>query len=177
MRRLPVSTMFGVLLILLAAGRPGFARSNIEANAGIQFGFSNPGARSRAMGGAFIGLADDATAALANPAGLTQLAATEISLEGRLSQFTTTLPFESTAQFGGTVIPREFTSTVGGGSFQSFVYAGRQPWSVAVYRAELVNFEADGFSKGPFMQISPARLLPFETSANVKVTQIGVSGA
>ena len=83
-----------MLLVLLVAGRPGFAQSNIEANAGIQFDFSNPGARSRAMGGAFLGLADDATAALANPAGLTQLAASEISVEGRLSEFTTVLPFE-----------------------------------------------------------------------------------
>ena len=138
-------------VLLLAAGRPGFAQSNIEANAGIQFGFSNPGARSWAMGGAFIGLADDATAALANPAGLTQLAAPEISVEGRLAEFTTVLPFESTAAVGGTVVSRDFTSTAGGPSYLSFVYAGRQPWSVAVYRAELVNFEADGFSNGPFL--------------------------
>ena len=169
--------MFAMVLILLAAGRPGFAQSNIEANAGIQYDFSNPGARSRAMGGAFIGLADDATAALTNPAGLTQLAAPEISIEGRLSQFTTTLPFESTMQFGGTVISRDFTSSVGGGSFQSFVYAGRRPWSVAVYRAELVNFESDGFSNGPFRPDGTRRLFPFQAVADVGVTQYGISGA
>ena len=129
------------------------------------------------MGGAFIGLADDATAALANPAGLTQLAAPEISVEGRLSAFTTVLPFESTAQFGGTVTTRDFTSHVGAASFQSFVYAGRQPRSVAVCRAELVNFESAGSSNGPFLQNGATRLFPYQTSADVAVTQIGVSGA
>ena len=47
------------------------AQSNQEINAGVQFSFAPPGARSMALGGAFLGLADDATAAYANPAGLT----------------------------------------------------------------------------------------------------------
>lgn len=37
---------------------------------GINFDFSNPGARARGIGGAFVALADDSSAALANPAGL-----------------------------------------------------------------------------------------------------------
>ena len=152
MGRLPVSAVIAVLLILSAAGRPGFAQSNIEANAGIQFEFSNPGARSRAMGGAFLGLSDDATAALANPAGLTQLAAPEFSFEGRASDFTTVLPFESDKRFDGTVINRDFTSGVNSPSFQSFVFAGNRPWSVALYRTELVNFESSGSSLGPYTQ-------------------------
>ena len=36
----------------------------------LQFDFVNPGAKSLALGGAFTGLADDATAGFANPAGL-----------------------------------------------------------------------------------------------------------
>jgi len=47
--------------------------------------FSNPGARSLAFGGAFAPLADDATAAYANPAGLVQLVRPEVSLELRLT--------------------------------------------------------------------------------------------
>src|SRR5262245_49913029 len=46
-----------------------FAQRDIEIQPGLQFDFINPGARSLAMGGAFIGLADDATAASTNPAG------------------------------------------------------------------------------------------------------------
>ena len=53
----------------------------------FQFSFVNPGARSGAMGGAFIGLADDATAAEANPAGLTILTKPEVSFEYRNTQF------------------------------------------------------------------------------------------
>ena len=39
----------------------------------FEFSFSNPGARAMGLGGAFAALADDATAAFANPAGLVQL--------------------------------------------------------------------------------------------------------
>src|SRR5512134_3069013 len=56
---------------------------DIEALSGLQFNFGNPGARSLGMGGAFLGLADDASAAEANPAGLTILRKAEISVEAR----------------------------------------------------------------------------------------------
>ncbi len=49
----------------------------------LEFSFSNPGARSLGFGGAFVALADDATAAYANPAGLVQLVEPEVSVEGR----------------------------------------------------------------------------------------------
>ena len=63
---------------------PAFAQNvDIEALSGLQFNFGNPGARSLGMGGAFLGLADDASAAEANPAGLTILRKPEISVELR----------------------------------------------------------------------------------------------
>ena len=55
----------------------------------FEFSFSNPGARSMGFGGAFVALADDATAAFANPAGLIQLTRPEISAEGRSWSYTT----------------------------------------------------------------------------------------
>ena len=57
--------------------------TDIESLAGLQFNFGNPGARSLGMGGAFIALADDASAAEANPAGLTILRKPEFTIEGR----------------------------------------------------------------------------------------------
>lgn len=57
--------------------------TDIESLSGLQFNFGNPGARSLGMGGAFLGLADDASAAEANPAGLTVLRRPEVSLEVR----------------------------------------------------------------------------------------------
>lgn len=49
----------------------------------FRFNFINPGARSLALGGAFISLADDASAAQANPAGLSILLRTEYFIEAR----------------------------------------------------------------------------------------------
>ena len=57
--------------------------------AGIPFSFGPPGARSLGMGGTFIAIADDATAAEANPAGLTELTRPEISIHARSSTLET----------------------------------------------------------------------------------------
>jgi long-chain fatty acid transport protein len=74
-----------ILLVLAAAlALPAAAQNvDIEALSGLQFNFGNPGARSLGMGGAFLGLADDASAAEANPAGLTILRKPEVSIEVR----------------------------------------------------------------------------------------------
>ena len=72
-----------IILIALIAVPAAAQNTDIESLSGLQFNFGNPGARSLGMGGAFIGLADDASAAEANPAGLTILRKTEISVEGR----------------------------------------------------------------------------------------------
>ncbi|MCB1049624.1 MAG: hypothetical protein H6510_04395 [Acidobacteria bacterium] len=60
-----------------------WAQTNEELFREYQFNFSLPGARANAMGGAFIGLADDATSSFANPAGLAFLRDAAISLEYR----------------------------------------------------------------------------------------------
>ncbi|HEV8630583.1 MAG TPA: hypothetical protein VGV61_09730, partial [Thermoanaerobaculia bacterium] len=67
------------LIVLL--GSAGAAHAQLLPQ--FKFELSHPGARSLAFGGAFAALADDATAAYANPAGLVQLTRPEISLEGR----------------------------------------------------------------------------------------------
>ena len=73
-----------VALLILVLALPASAQNiDIEALSGLQFNFGNPGARSLGMGGAFLGLADDASAAEANPAGLTILRKPEVSLELR----------------------------------------------------------------------------------------------
>src|SRR5437899_12914531 len=75
---------FVLLTVSLALALPAAAQNtDIESLAGLQFNFGNPGARALGMGGAFIGLADDASAAEANPAGLTILRKPEVTLEGR----------------------------------------------------------------------------------------------
>jgi hypothetical protein len=73
MRRTPSLAATSVLAAILAF--PARAQFESSALAKIQVNVANPGGKSLAMGGAFVALADDATAAFANPAGLVQLTA------------------------------------------------------------------------------------------------------
>ncbi len=127
-----------------------------EAPPALEFNFSNPGARSLGLGGAFAALADDATAAFANPSGLVQLALPEISLELRSRRYQ--IPYTTGGRVEGppsgqgidtvdglrTGVSNE---TVSGLSFLSFVYPGER-WSLAVYRHQLAEYairtEIDG---------------------------------
>lgn len=85
-------------LVALCLAVPVFGQNtDIESLSGLQFNFGNPGARSLGMGGAFLGLADDASAAEANPAGLTILRKPEISIEGR--NYLTTQSFNVSGTF------------------------------------------------------------------------------
>jgi long-chain fatty acid transport protein len=77
--RMPI----GACVVLVSMFVPAVASAQVTAQFPLQFDFLTPGARSMALGSAFIGLADDATAAVANPAGLLTLTRPEISFEGR----------------------------------------------------------------------------------------------
>jgi hypothetical protein len=124
----------------------------------IEFSFSNPGARSLGFGGAFVALADDATAAFANPAGLVQLGRPEVSLEGRFWSYSS--PYTAGGRASGaptglgidTVadpIRVDSEADLSGLSFVSLVYP-RGRWSLAVYRHQLQNFELTEEIQGIF---------------------------
>jgi len=85
--------------------------------------FANPGARSIGLGGAFAAIADDATAAFANPAGLVQILRPEISVE---------LRFTSSMNGGGFVSGQG----VSGLGFFSFVFPARS-WALALYSHQM----------------------------------------
>ncbi len=139
------------------------------ANAGAQempgtfeFSFSNPGARSLGLGGAFSGLADDATAAFANPAGLLQLLKPEVSIEARHWSFST--PFTEGGRFLGspTGIGLDTSASLSSGvssqdiqglSFLALVYP-KSKWAVALYRHQLARFRARTETQGLFGQES-----------------------
>src|SRR5688572_8382448 len=70
-----------VLIVLFVSLPLAAQNTDIESLSGLQFNFGNPGARALGMGGAFLGLADDASAVEANPAGLTILRKPEVSVE------------------------------------------------------------------------------------------------
>jgi long-chain fatty acid transport protein len=138
---------WSLLLIVFAAILHGTAaraqNTDIEALSGIQFNFANPGARSLGMGGAFLGLADDATAVEANPAGLTILRKPEVSLE--LRNFRTTQTLATSGTFNENLQRTDFTtfSRRADVSFASFVYPFHN-FALAAYYNEPLNYKASG---------------------------------
>ncbi|HVG23920.1 MAG TPA: hypothetical protein VND45_07180, partial [Thermoanaerobaculia bacterium] len=133
-----------LLLAILLLAVPAVAQNvDIEALSGLQFNFGNPGARSLGMGGAFLGLADDASAAEANPAGLTILRKPEVSLEARnyLEQqlFTTSGTFPQVQRTPFTHHSDRVVVTFG-----SFVYPIKNKFTIGAYYHEALNNEGGG---------------------------------
>ncbi|MBI3448566.1 MAG: outer membrane protein transport protein [Acidobacteria bacterium] len=78
-----VGRLFTALFLAAAIAAPAAAVTDEEIFRDFRFNFANPGARALAMGGAFIAIANDATAAQANPARLGVLRRPEIFAEVR----------------------------------------------------------------------------------------------
>ena len=129
----------------------------------FDFSFSNPGARSLGFGGAFAALADDATAAYANPAGLVQLVQPEVSLETRL--WSRSPSFIAGGRLDGEPTGRGIDTLRGfafdrdhsedfGPSFASVVIPkGR--WSFARYGHQLAKYEVSAETQGFFSDSDP----------------------
>lgn len=173
-------------LLLLIAG-PAHGQTNAEVDGGLQFRFSSPGARSLGMGGAFVGLADDATAAYTNPAGLVQLSRPEVSAEGQRSsyanQFTDRGHALGSPSGNGQddIAGLRFGSTeaeINDLAFASLVYpfnVMKHRLVVAVYRQELADFGASFRADGAF--VSTLRLLPTSDSLRLRIVNEGASFA
>ncbi len=176
-----LALLFAVIMVSVgAAGQAGVA---------FEFSFSNPGARSMGFGGAFVALADDATAAFANPAGLVQLTRPEVSIDLRRWSYST--PFTYNGRFSGEpsgigldteagIVKSRSESDLTGLSFLSFVYP-KKKWSFAVYRHLLANFETFSESQGIFGEgPGPAdtfRLFDRQDSTNLEIVTYGLSAA
>jgi long-subunit fatty acid transport protein len=140
------------VLACLALAPESFGQTNTENFAQFEFNFNNPGARATGIGGAFISIADDATAAEANPAGLTKLIRTEISAEVKWVQLTrevTNYSHTGTAD-NFQLVSKDFQNTRVVPSFASVVVPfGRFVGSL--FRYELVNFKTTYYTKGSFV--------------------------
>jgi long-chain fatty acid transport protein len=124
----------------------------------LQLSFSDPGARSTGLGGAFVALADDATAAFANPAGLVQLLKPEISIEAR--NWSHSIPYTASGLVEGDPSGQGLDTTPGitkskatydttGLSFLSLVWPTGN-WSFALYRQQYADLEFSGETQGLF---------------------------
>ena len=147
-RRFPVLPAVCLLSGLLAAQAAGqsFWRKN-DRNTfirNIQFNFNIPSARAVGLGGAFVAIADDATAGMANPAGLTILTMPEVSAHFKESRF-------KHVEFAGNELQRdlrkEFKNDVGSQSYLSLVYPHGK-FAFSLYRQELINFESSYAAPG-----------------------------
>lgn len=186
--RVVVVVALAALGLVLLVSPPLHAQSNDEIQSALQWNLSTPGARSLALGGAFLGLADDATAAYANPAGLAQLPRPEISVEGRAWDFTSRFvdrghqPATGVTGIGVDVVDglqfgerRDRNAAI---SFASYVHGGgRIAW--ALYRHQLADFEASLLSHGPFAgpRESPGRAVPARSRLQLDIESWGAAAA
>ncbi len=114
----------------------------------IQPNLVNPGGKSLAMGGAFVSLADDGTAAIANPSGLPQLGSYQLGISGKSFRFTPPL---STANYFSSGTTSELQSidsyrpagTASDIEFASLVIPIFSNLSIAGYRAVNLRFNLD----------------------------------
>jgi long-chain fatty acid transport protein len=168
-----------VALALLAAAGSAAAITNVENNSSIPFSFSNPGARSLGMGGAFVGAADDATAAYTNPAGLTGLGLEQqVGVEFRRTSFDA--PFANGGEAGldpfdpSGIRYGDASSDSNNVSFLSWVLP-RENWALALYRHETLDFDADYVAEptvfGDFFTN------PYAASTDLEMVTYGVSFA
>jgi hypothetical protein len=95
----------GALAALFAAALSARAQVESPLLSKVQLNVVNPGGKSLAMGGAFVSLADDPTAALANPAGLPQLGSWELGISGKGFRFEPRLDTANFFQEGATLAP------------------------------------------------------------------------
>lgn len=138
------------------------AQNSNDINAGIQFDFSQSGARGLGMGGAFVAVADDATAVYNNPAGLTVFTRPEFSAEVRHWRWKSVIPdgghaFGQASNIGvdtiAGVVYKSFTGNGTGLSFGSFVYPVRK-WRFGAFRRELARYEVRRQLQGTFFNCS-----------------------
>lgn len=177
-----------VVMVGWLGAAPLLAQSNDEIQSALQWNLSTPGARSLALGGAFLAVADDATAAYANPAGLAQLVRPEVSVEGRAWDFTSRFvdhghqPATGVTGIGvdrvdGLAFGERHDRTEGL-SFASYVQShDRLAW--AVYRHQLAHFEASLVSHGPFAgpRQSPRRAVPARSQLRLDIEAWGGAAA
>jgi long-subunit fatty acid transport protein len=129
-----LSTIVAIVLVLIA--RPGATQDGGGISDIVS---TNPGARSLGLGGAFAALADDATSAFANPAGLVQLQRPELSLEVR-----------STITTSYTYTPFDITPDISGVGFASFVYPFKR-WAFALYSHQMASVEFSVLPTFPYV--------------------------
>jgi long-chain fatty acid transport protein len=182
-----VGSISVLLVLAMATPLAAQAGNNTEDVLGFfHFSFSNPGARSLRLGGAFTAIADNATAAYSNPAGLMNISRREVSLEGKRATYATVYTDRGHGQGEPTGIGLDTIAGIEEGrsegtvttpAFVSAVVPTRN-WSFAVYRHELANFRSSFETGGIFVGgDSLLRVRPTKTEIDATIVTYAVAGA
>ena len=141
--------MFAGLAVALAVSGTAFGQFEAPLLSKVYPNLVNPGGKSLAMGGAFVALADDATAAFANPAGLPALGSWELGMSGKNFSFTPRLTTDNFLENPpGTITSQgSYLSEPKGGSteleYASLVVPIVDKLTFAAYRAVNLRYRLD----------------------------------
>jgi long-subunit fatty acid transport protein len=144
-------SLAALLALAALAAPPASAQLDSALLSKLRFNLTNPGGKSLAMGGAFSAIADDATAALANPAGLGLISSIEVAVSGKRVDETLALPTARSTATGNLLAPYPpvTTSAVGidtstsGVEFAGVVVPISRRLVAAFTYAENLRFEGD----------------------------------
>ena len=131
----------GTVTLVLGLADRALAQTNEEIFEQFQFNFFPPGARASAMGQAFIGIADDASAAVTNPAGLVSLTRPQVYIEFKNTKL-------ENARLAGadsltTLQPTIFSTDVRSVSFLDVAAPVGSRATVAFTRHEFLNYQEE----------------------------------
>lgn len=148
----------------LVAQGPGSPMPNYPYSS-FRFNFINPGGRASGMGQAYIAMADDATGAETNPAGLCALVKPQFFVEGRYirNRFGNIDPASATRVRYQDIWTGKFSPT-----FLSVVFPRKQ-WAFSLYRQELANYSISKVQ--PSVLFEDVRVLIPPPSRPVQVNQ------
>ncbi len=130
-------------------GRPGRQRRGPDQRrnlSAVPVEFRSPGASANAMGQAFIGVADDATAATTNPAGLVNLTRPQVYLEYKNTDLRVQRLANADSFFTGQ--PTTFATNVNSPSFLNVAWPVGSKVAVAFTRHEFLN-QQESFQLAP----------------------------
>lgn len=180
-----------LLVASFFAPAPAQAQTNSQIYSRVQFNFAPPGARGMALAGAILATANNATAAVSNPAGLASLTRIEFSAEGIYDNVTQQYSgfghaFGEPTGDGIDIVPGiqvgETTENRFGLGYLAAVYPGDDRWSVAIYRHELANTNFSYQRQGVFFDSTESngdlrRAFPATGDMNLQIVNYGVAGA
>jgi long-chain fatty acid transport protein len=176
--------------LVLCSVRIASAQTGQTGQLPLQFDFLNPGARSLAVGSAFLAVAEDATTAFTNPSGLRTLPLQpQLSVEFRYRDLDT--PYLSGGRLSGSPsgqppdISASPTYGISADSafrpyFIAFVYPFTR-WTVAGFRHELVLQTNAFLSQGPYYSLggvfNDSRLPGLTGERDIRIVTYGASAA